>query len=557
VAVLENGDKKYSSLLEEVETGQIKIPQFQRQFVWDISSSAKLIDSILKGYPIGTFIFWRTNERLRAIRNIGNIKLIEPKDGEYVNYVLDGQQRITSVFAALKGQQIERDNGKFEDFSKIYIDLDVDIDEKIVITDINDKKEHTYIKLTDLMYEKGRVLYNKYPDEYGEKIDKYKEIIQSYLFRGVNLKDAEIDVATEVFTRLNVGGKDLSLFEIMVAKTYDHEKAFDLYEKFQELKQELQPSKYDTISSATVLQLISILIKKECTRKVILKLSKEEFIDKWDDATECLKSAVDFFRSYGIPVSRLLPYNALLVPFSYFFYKHKTNPTGEVKEKLEDFFWRVSLGYRYSSAVESKLANDIEKIDKIINNELPKYEWSIDISPENLRNDGYFSTGRSFIKAILCLYAMQKPKSFDNHLDVNIDNSWLKIANSKNYHHFFPKSYMEKNQQHWEYWQYNNILNITIVDGYLNKNKIRAKAPSVYMKSFSEDNSALEETMKTHLIDDLNSFGVWSDDYERFFNERAKIVSKELYKKIITQDTTGIVLETYEEYEEDLEDGGD
>ena len=557
MAVLENGDKKYSSLLEEVETGQIKIPQFQRQFVWDISSSAKLIDSILKGYPIGTFIFWRTNERLRAIRNIGNIKLIEPKDGEYVNYVLDGQQRITSVFAALKGQQIERDNGKFEDFSKIYIDLDANIDEKIVITDINDKKEHTYIKLTDLMYEKGRILYNKYPDESGEKIDKYKEIIQSYLFRGVNLKDAEIDVATEVFTRLNVGGKDLSLFEIMVAKTYDHEKAFDLYEKFQELKQELQPSKYDTISSATILQLVSILIKKECTRKVILKLSKEEFIDKWDDATECLKSAVDFFRSYGIPVSRLLPYNALLVPFSYFFYKHKTNPTGEIKKKLEDFFWRVSLGYRYSSAVESKLANDIEKIDKIINNELPKYEWSIDISPENLQNDGYFSTGRSFIKAILCLYAMQKPKSFDNHLDVNIDNSWLKIANSKNYHHFFPKSYMEKNQQHWEYWQYNNILNITIVDGYLNKNKIRAKAPSVYMKSFSEDNSALEETMKTHLIDDLNSFGVWSDDYERFFNERAKIVSKELYKKIIAQDTTGIVLETYEEYEEDLEDGGD
>lgn len=556
MAVLENGDKKYSSLLEEVETGQIKIPQFQRQFVWDISS-AKLIDSILKGYPIGTFIFWRTNERLRAIRNIGNIKLIEPKDGEYVNYVLDGQQRITSVFAALKGQQIERDNGKFEDFSKIYIDLDANIDEKIVITDINDKKEHTYIKLTDLMYEKGRILYNKYPDEYGEKIDKYKEIIQSYLFRGINLKDAEIDVATEVFTRLNVGGKDLSLFEIMVAKTYDHEKAFDLYEKFQELKQELQPSKYDTISSATILQLVSILIKKECTRKVILKLSKEEFIDKWDDATECLKSAVDFFRSYGIPVSRLLPYNALLVPFSYFFYKHKTNPTGEIKKKLEDFFWRVSLGYRYSSAVESKLANDIEKIDKIINNELPKYEWSIDISPENLQNDGYFSTGRSFIKAILCLYAMQKPKSFDNHLDVNIDNSWLKIANSKNYHHFFPKSYMEKNQQHWEYWQYNNILNITIVDGYLNKNKIRAKAPSVYMKSFSEDNSALEETMKTHLIDDLNSFGVWSDDYERFFNERAKIVSKELYKKIIAQDTTGIVLETYEEYEEDLEDGGD
>lgn len=549
MATLESGDKQYTTLLNEIETGQIKIPQFQRQFVWDIARSAKLIDSILKGYPIGTFIYWRTNERLRSVKNIGNIDLPEPKDGEFVNYVLDGQQRITSLFASLKGEVITRENGKREDFSKIYINLNAKDDEPIVTADISQKSSDTVVKLTKLMFGRGIDLYNTYDEKYHDLIEKYKACMNSCQFRGINLKDAEIDEATEVFTRLNVGGKDLSLFEIMVAKTYDPSRNFDLYEKFQELKQELEPSKYDTISSATVLQLLAILVERECKRKTILRMDKAAFIEAWDATASCLKSAIDFFRSYGIPVSRLLPYNALLVPFGYFFHHHKSNPTGIVKERLEDFFWRASLGLRYSASVEGKFVQDIDKIDSIIAGELPKYEWSIDTSEQGIIKNGFFTTTRSYVKAILCLYAMQKPKSFDNNLDVNIDNSWLKIGTSKNYHHYFPKSYMKKNHPEVDYSQVNHILNITIVDGYLNKNRIRAKAPSVYMDKFRDENHVLGETMKTHLINDLEKFGIWDDDFATFFKERAKVVSQELSKKIILQNSE----EELEEYEEFLE----
>jgi len=549
MANLENGDKKYTTLLNEIETGQIKIPQFQRQFVWELGLSARLIDSILKGYPIGTFIYWRTNERLRSIRNVGNIVLPEPKDGEFVNYVLDGQQRITSLFAALKGETIERENGKKEDFSKIFVDLSAEADENMVIVDISGKNESSIIKLTDLMFERGKVIYNNYPEQFHDKIDRYKEILQGYQFKGINLKDAEIDVATEVFTRLNVGGKDLSLFEIMVAKTYDPNKNFDLYDKFQELVDDLEPSKYDTISSANVLQLISLMLARECKRKTILKLDKQEFINTWDDAVSAIKSSVDFFRSYGIPVSRLLPYNTLIVPFAYFFHHHPNNPTGEKLRLLIDFFWRVSIGFRYSSAVESKLVQDIDKIDKILKEEHPKYEWAVNYSPEFIRKQGYFGTGRSLIKALLCLFAMHKPKSFDNHLDVNIDNSWLKIATSKNYHHFFPKAFMRKNQPEWEAWEVNHIANITIVDGYLNKNKIRAKAPSVYMSTFKKQNDQLNETMKTHLFGDLELFGIWDDDYSRFFENRILVISQELGKRIIDQESESS-LEQYEDIDE-------
>ena len=111
----------FSALVSSIEQGQIKIPQFQRDFVWTIQKSAGLIDSIIKGYPIGTFIFWRTKERLRSVRDIGGQVLPEPDAGESVDYVLDGQQRLTSLFASLKGINLVRENDKEDDFSKIFI----------------------------------------------------------------------------------------------------------------------------------------------------------------------------------------------------------------------------------------------------------------------------------------------------------------------------------------------------------------------------------------------------------------------------------------------------
>ena len=62
--------KKYTDLISEIQKGIIKIPKFQRNFVWNIHETAKLLDSILKGYPIGTFILWETSERLNDLKNI-------------------------------------------------------------------------------------------------------------------------------------------------------------------------------------------------------------------------------------------------------------------------------------------------------------------------------------------------------------------------------------------------------------------------------------------------------------------------------------------------------
>lgn len=534
----ENLSKNYNSLINEIENGEIKIPQFQRDFVWDLKKSANLLDSIIKGYPIGTFIFWRTRERLRSIRNLGSLTLKEAEKGEYLNYVLDGQQRLTSLFASLKGLNVQNNAGKEVDYSNIFIDLDANEDyEQVVRTDIHDLSQSSYIKVKDLL--EGDISFlASFPENVRDKIQDYRKRFEAFSFPIIQLKEVSIDVATEVFTRINVTGQDLTLFEIMVAKTYDESKEFDLAEKYNEFKEKLRPIDYETISPATILQVIAILLQGKCKREQILRLDKKDLINIWDTAINCVNFTIDYLRNYfRIPASRILPYNALVVPLSYFFYYNQKNPTGYKARLLEDFFWRCALTGRYSSAVEGKLAQDIMKIDNILDEVEPGYEWGLDISPTFIKNHGSFSVGRSFIKAILALYAYYEPQSFDSNAKVNISNNWMHRANSKNFHHFFPKAFMRKNQPGIGDHLVNNVLNITIVDDFLNKNKIGHTSPSKYLQEFKKKNPYLNDSMKSHLIDDMDKFGVWENDFERFIDERANLVSKKLQERILPKET--------------------
>src|ERR1035441_6051236 len=285
----------FTSLFAEIEDGTIKIPQFQRDFVWSKAKSAKLLDSIVKGYPIGTFILWKTNERLRSIRNLGGVFLPETPKGDAVKYVLDGQQRLTSLFVTLKGLTINREEHQ-EDFSQFWVDLTVEEREEIILMEAEGRDENKIIQLKDLL--SGDFAYlASFPKELQEKIRTYKNRIESYQFSAVLIKDAPIDVATEIFTRLNVGGEPLSVFEIMVAKTYDPEKKFDLAEKFDELIAELESVEYETLSSATVLQTMSMLLRKDCRKKEILNLAKSDVIQIWPKAVEAIRATVDYFRN--------------------------------------------------------------------------------------------------------------------------------------------------------------------------------------------------------------------------------------------------------------------
>lgn len=137
----------------------------------------------------------------------------------------------------------------------------------------------------------------------------------------------------------------------MVAKTYDQETGFDLAERYRSLRARLETVEYGTVPPAALLQLASLLMVEECQKRDILRLNTAEFRSAWKTVEEAVESACDYFRSYfRIPVSRLLPYAALIVPFGYYFAMAQREPKGRPTQVdagtlLEDFAFRpVHIG---------------------------------------------------------------------------------------------------------------------------------------------------------------------------------------------------------------------
>jgi hypothetical protein len=528
--------KNYESIFTNIDNGIIKIPQFQRDFVWNKVQTAKLIDSILKGFPIGTFIFWKTKDGLRSIKNIGNAPLPDIPKGDAAYYVLDGQQRITSIYAVKKGLIINRD-GKELDYKDIFINLNLkqNSDEEIVTIEPEDDK--SFISVFELLNGTMSSLSKNFI-KYIDLLDEYKKRLTSYHFPVIVIENYPIDIACEVFTRINTGGQELTLFEIMVAKTYDEDKNFDLLQKYEWLidnkgvEKDLEDAGFDTIPAVTILQCISAYLCKQIKRQDILKLDKDDFIESWEIIKNGIFHSVDFIRTHlRIPVSRMLPYNTIIVPLTYFFIANNFKKPTQLQNKfLTQYFFWSGLSNRYNSGVESKVAADLKRMDDILTENQPSYYGEeVNISLEELEKH-QFNTSDGFCKTILCLYSYFEPKSFDSNGVVKIDNSWLRSTSSKNYHHFFPKDYLKKTK--FDNGLANSIINITIVDEYLNKRKIGTKAPSIYIKQFKKNNPDIDDTLKTHLISNLDSFGILDDDYEKFLIQRGKKVLNELKKRL-------------------------
>lgn len=536
----DNHNKKYEALFLEIDSGQIKLPMFQREFVWGKEQSAKLIDSILKGFPIGTFIFWKTKEKLRSYKELGNHTLPVTPDGDYVQYILDGQQRITSLYAIRKGIRISKD-GVVVDYKDIYIDLDhqPSEDEQIVVTEKLPTKR--YISVHRVLTSDITDLEDDFPDRPSRRqIEIYKNSLTGFLFPSISIKDYPIEIACEIFSRINTGGKSLTVFEIMVAKTYDESKNFDLAEKFEILrdgddndKQCLTGAKFDTIPAAIIMQCVAAVTLRAVRSRDILKISREDFISSWNPMKASLFTAIDFIRSeLRVPVSHLVPYPAILVSFTYFFHKAKNKkPTNEQVRLLEQYFYWVGLTERYSSSTESKLAEDFNKMDAIQANKNPTYQKTeLQVDPKRIE-ERWFSAGNGYCKAVLCLMAYQQPKSFDTNGVVILDNSNLKIAASRNYHHFFPKGFLSDYQKDK---QPNLIANITLIDGYSNKHKIGKKAPSNYIGAFSKTNPLLADTLHSHLIKDVTAYGIQEDDYPKFIARRSNAIANALNIKLLS-----------------------
>lgn len=530
---------KLGDLPAKLEEGYISVPQFQRQFVWGIDDCAKLLDSVFKGYPLGTVTLWQTHERLRQVKKIAGHVFPQAKEGYPVNYVLDGQQRLTSIYACLKGERIF--NGVAEvDYGKVFLKLDaIDGDDEWVTSEEPGSPADTYISIAELFDPNYPMLQEKYGPALFKTVCKCSEVLKTYPIPTIELTGASLLEATDIFTRINTTGKRLSVFEVMSARVYRETPHFDLIEKRDEQKEKWRKAGFETLPDYVTLQAMALCLHKSCTKDAVLSLTPNEVAGKWSKIDKAFTEAIDYLRTvFGIPAADLLPYDVLIIPFVYFMFKNKgKKPTSSQTKWLKDYFWRTALTQRFSNAVASKLTTDVAFFDTVLKDKTPNKSHLplVSITPKRIAAEGTFKTGSSFIKAILCLFAKCRPLSLRTNAPVLIDNSWVSKKNAKNYHHFFPRAYMKGVGTGESLREVDHIANIIIIDSADNQ-YIKKDAPSKYVGRFRQDNPDLDAALKSHLIDDAKAFGICKDNYQKFFDRRVSRICEELTKNIVRRD---------------------
>jgi hypothetical protein len=516
------GSIKIDRLRNKIIEGNIKIPPFQREFVWKQEQVIELLDSIIKDYPIGSILLWETKDDLPSKRNIGGFDLPNPTEDYPINYVLDGQQRVTSIFGVFC---YDLENVGNEEYDSSIFDIVYDINEDVFIskTDINDNNINLSLRLIFDNFTFNKFIQEKALDEtQTNKVVEIQSLFQNYELPLVTIKKRNKTEVGIIFERVNNTGTPLSTLDLMIAWTWLED--FHLKEKFDDIFETLEEKKFGNIKNKVVLQCISAIINQTTKTKNILELDPQDVRDNMGLLKASLEKTIDFLSTqFNCASSDFLPRVQQIVCLTYLY--SKTNSlTIDQSNCLKKWFWRTSFSTRYSASTDQKMDDDIEFINLLLANDfsgINKYQMNINITQlENLK----FTKSNSFVRAFLLLLAQAKPFDLANGNIVDVGNA-LSQYNRKQYHHIFPNAFLKK--LNFNSNEINRAVNFCILPATSNR-IITDKNPSDYfLKVIPQGN--LINILSSNLVPiDMNIYK--NDDYDTFYKERAKIVFDKIKK---------------------------
>lgn len=355
-------------LIDRITSGDIRIPAFQRDFVWEPEQVAFLLDSIYKNFPIGTVILWKTDKRLNTEKRLGLFNLPEPEKDYPVNYVLDGQQRLTSLFSVFQTELTPVSN----EWIDIYFDIaaEENMQESLFLALENsevDPARHFPVKtlFDPVAYRQST---NDLDDDTILKLDNLQSRFKEYLIPNEVFESEDRNKVAIVFERINRAGTELDVFELLSAWSWSDD--FDLVEKFGSLQESIAEHSFGELVEDKDLQLrmCAGIIKGETTPQVIMALQGEEIRSNFDAIEKGILGALDFLkREANVRHYKMIPFPGLLVPLAAFF--ATTNADGvrysdKQREKILRWFWRALFTRRFSAGVNQRQASDIRRFSR-------------------------------------------------------------------------------------------------------------------------------------------------------------------------------------------------
>ncbi len=573
---VESHDKKLDDLLKMVEEGKAQLPDFQRSWVWDDTKICKLIESITSGYPMGAAMFLANGSeqirfKYRKFEGVENTADVVP---EWL--VLDGQQRLTTLYQVLKSKNPTNTRLETNRDSTIkrfyYLDirkcLDPSADRLDAIISISEKKQLTSdigrTVTLDLSTREKELENMMFPlnitfstpdvmswmmqlhNHFGQNPEvvslfqtfytKVLLLIQAYTMPVIQLdKDTPKEAVCQIFENVNTGGVPLTVFELVTATfaADGHELRKD-WESIKEIfSGKVNGELLDEITGANFLAAMTLLVTFNrrvasgddervavtCKKRDILRLELNDYLKYHDTLVKGFCEAADFLVHQGIFRSKDLPYSSQLIPLAAIYAYDNANKRllslGSNQDLLAKWYWCGVMGEMYGGANEARFALDIIGLFRWIEGgDMPDTVYRSNIQPTRLLT--MQTRNSAAYKGIMALILQDSPLDFmtGNRMDIA-----SYIDEEADIHHIFPQTYFEK--QNFPKNKWNSVINKPPIYASSNRS-IGGHAPSVYIGTMANkglDQQMIRAAIVSHKV---NYDYLVADDFNNYFIDRAK-----------------------------------
>lgn len=367
---------RLQAIIGMISDGQILIPRFQRPFVWEDEQRLALLDSIARGIPVGSLLVWRTVQHtLATYDRLGPYPVGKPKPGEVRTYLLDGHQRLSSLYGAFREPPPPSEQGSEESEQDdsahwpIYVNLEMRDTQDNAFTLWKREKPPpiTMLPVWKLLnprqlYDHQKHLYAEGRQDCAEWAEELSVQFKDYQIPVIPLFTENLDQVKESFRRINSQGSAMSEVHMVNALMWTQE--FDLNERLAEILEELSTVGWGSIDPQLILDIVKIRagIDLYKGRPEAIQAAIQSDPLALDRIVDDIKVAVKFLaEKCGIMGPEVLPYKYQLVLLADAA-RESRGSLNEMPPWLERWFWTTTYGERFTGTTSEQLRREAESI---------------------------------------------------------------------------------------------------------------------------------------------------------------------------------------------------
>lgn len=439
---------KIYTILDYIDNGHMALPEFQRGYVWNRDQVRGLFDSLYRRHPIGGLLVWATESKTAAHRGDGALA------AGVVKLLLDGQQRMTSLYGVIRGKGPEFFDGNLKTFTGLRFHLEKEI--FMFYLPMKMKDDPLWIDVTDLM-QKGNdgmgalIAEISRQPELAPKMSEYIGRLSNLLaikdielhIEEVTGTDKTLDVVVDIFNRVNSGGTKLSKGDLALAKICaEWPDARDIMKS--QLK-EWENAGYK-FNLDWLLRSVNTVLTGEAKFQYLHNKNADEIQEALKKATKHINTCLNLISGrLGLDHDQVF-FGRYAVPVMVKYLDQRSGPMDEVeRDKLLFWFAQAGMWGRFSGSTESVIDKDLAALegpdgglDKLLD-QLRLWHGGLLVEAGHFTS---WSLGARFYPVLYMLTRMGQARDWGTGLPLK--SSMLGKMSKLEVHHIFPKAQLYK-----------------------------------------------------------------------------------------------------------------